>query len=74
MAGLPLDESIRWNNRPLAELAEQRQDQGFQIGLETLRPVPFVQWYGPAPPRYHRPLAVLQFPAANDDGAAPLPQ
>src|SRR5438309_8651591 len=40
-AGSPVDENIRWTNRPVAELAEQLQDQGFQIGVDALRRVLF---------------------------------
>ena len=36
-AGSPVDENIRWTNRPVADLAEQLQDQGFQIGVDALR-------------------------------------
>jgi len=40
-AGSPVDENIRWTNRPVADLAEELQDQGFQIGVDALRRVLF---------------------------------
>lgn len=40
-AGSPVDENIRWTNRPVADLAEQLQSQGFQIGVDALRRVLF---------------------------------
>ena len=40
-AGSPVDENIRWTNRPVADLAERLQDQGFQIGVDALRRVLF---------------------------------
>jgi hypothetical protein len=40
-AGSPVDENICWTNRPVADLAEQLQDQGFQIGVDALRRVLF---------------------------------
>jgi hypothetical protein len=40
-AGSPVDENIRWTNRPVAELAEKLQVQGFQIGVDALRRVLF---------------------------------
>jgi hypothetical protein len=40
-AGSPVDENIRWTNRPVADLAEELQDQGFQIGVDALRRILF---------------------------------
>jgi hypothetical protein len=40
-AGSPVDQNIRWTNRPVADLAERLQDQGFQIGVDALRRVLF---------------------------------
>src|SRR5215211_831928 len=40
-AGSPVDEGIRWTNRPVADLAEQLQDRGFPIGVDALRRVLF---------------------------------
>lgn len=40
-AGSPVDENIRWTNRPVAELAAELKDQGFQIGEDALRRVLF---------------------------------
>jgi len=40
-AGSPVDENIRWTNRPVADLAEKLQDQGFQIGVDALRRILF---------------------------------
>jgi hypothetical protein len=40
-AGSPVDQNIRWTNRPVADLAEELQGQGFQIGEDALRRVLF---------------------------------
>src|SRR5215218_3183162 len=40
-AGSPVDENIRWTNRPVAQLAEELQDQGFEIGVDALRRILF---------------------------------
>lgn len=40
-AGSPVDESIRWTNRSATDLAEELQDQGFQIGPDALRRILF---------------------------------
>jgi hypothetical protein len=40
-AGSPVQANIRWTNRPVADLAEQLQSQGFQIGVDALRRVLF---------------------------------
>src|SRR5438045_847947 len=36
-AGSPVDQNIRWTNRPVAGLAAELQDQGFQSGVDALR-------------------------------------
>ena len=40
-AGSPVAEGLRWTNRPVAGLAEELQDQGFQIGVDALRRILF---------------------------------
>lgn len=40
-AGSPVDENIRWTNRSVADLADELQDQGFQIGVDALRRILF---------------------------------
>lgn len=40
-AGSPVDESIRWTNRSVPELAEELQEQGFKIGPDALRRILF---------------------------------
>lgn len=40
-AGSPVDENIRWTNRSAVDLAEELQDQGFQIGPDALRRILF---------------------------------
>jgi hypothetical protein len=40
-AGSPVEEGIHWTNRPVAGLAEQLQEQGFQIGVDALRRILF---------------------------------
>lgn len=40
-AGSPVEAGIRWTNRPVAGLAEELQDQGFQIGVDALRRILF---------------------------------
>ena len=40
-AGSPVDQTIRWTNRSVPDLAEQLQGQGFQIGVDALRRVLF---------------------------------
>ena len=40
-AGSPVDQNIRWTNRPVADLAEELQAEGFQIGVDALRRVLF---------------------------------
>ena len=40
-AGSPVDENLRWTNRPVADLAEELQGQGFQIGVDALRRILF---------------------------------
>jgi DDE family transposase len=40
-AGSPVDEGIRWTNRSAPDLAEELQDQGFQIGVDALRRILF---------------------------------
>ncbi len=40
-AGSPVDENIRWTNRPVAGLAAELQDQGFQVGVDALRRILF---------------------------------
>ena len=40
-AGSPVDENIRWTNRPVADLAEELQGQGFPIGVDALRRILF---------------------------------
>jgi hypothetical protein len=40
-AGSPVDEDIRWTNRSVPELAEELQDQGFEIGPDALRRILF---------------------------------
>jgi hypothetical protein len=40
-AGSPVDENVRWTNRPVAQLAEELQDQGFEIGVDALRRILF---------------------------------
>jgi Rhodopirellula transposase DDE domain len=40
-AGSPVDQNIRWTNRPVADLAEQLQEKGFRIGVDALRRVLF---------------------------------
>jgi hypothetical protein len=36
-AGSPVEENIRWTNRSAGELAQELQEQGFQIGPDALR-------------------------------------
>jgi hypothetical protein len=36
-AGSPVDEEIRWTNRSAAEIAEEVQEQGFDVGADTMR-------------------------------------
>jgi hypothetical protein len=40
-AGSPVDQGIRWTNRSPADLAEELQEQGFQIGIDALRRILF---------------------------------
>lgn len=40
-AGSPVDESIRWTNRSPSDLAQELQQQGFQIGPDALRRILF---------------------------------
>jgi hypothetical protein len=40
-AGSPVDENIRWTNRSPADLAEELQEQGFEIGVTALRRILF---------------------------------
>ena len=40
-AGSPVDENIRWTNRSASDLAQELQDQGFEIGPDTLRRILF---------------------------------
>jgi hypothetical protein len=40
-AGSPVDEDIRWTNRSVPELAEELQEQGFEIGTDALRRILF---------------------------------
>lgn len=40
-AGSPVDETIRWTNRSVPDLADQLQTQGFQIGVDALRRILF---------------------------------
>jgi len=40
-AGSPVDENIRWTNRSPAALAEELQEQGFEIGVTALRQILF---------------------------------
>lgn len=35
-AGSPVDEDCRWTNRSVASLADELQDQGFEIGVDAL--------------------------------------
>jgi hypothetical protein len=40
-AGSPVEEKIRWTNRPVAGLATELQGQGFSIGVDALRRILF---------------------------------
>jgi hypothetical protein len=40
-AGSPVEPGLRWTNRPVADLAEALQDEGFQIEVDALRRVLF---------------------------------
>jgi DDE family transposase len=40
-AGSPVDENIRWTNRPVSALAAELQDQGFLIEVDALRRILF---------------------------------
>jgi hypothetical protein len=40
-AGSPVDENVRWTNRSPADLAEELQGQGFEIGVDALRRILF---------------------------------
>jgi hypothetical protein len=40
-AGSPVDEGIRWTNRSVGDIAEELQQQGFQIAVDALRRVLF---------------------------------
>lgn len=40
-AGSPVDENVRWTNRSVSDLAEELQDQGFEIGPDALRRILF---------------------------------
>src|SRR5215207_9383604 len=40
-AGSPVDAKIRWTNRSVGDIAEELQDQGFQICVDALRRVLF---------------------------------
>jgi hypothetical protein len=40
-AGSPVDETIRWTNRSPADLVEELQEQGFEIGIAALRRILF---------------------------------
>jgi len=40
-AGSPVDANIRWTNRSVGDIAEELQDQGFQICVDALRRVLF---------------------------------
>ena len=40
-AGSPVDPTIRWTNRSVADLADELQDQGFQICVDALRRILF---------------------------------
>jgi hypothetical protein len=42
-AGSPVEEGLRWTNRSVAGLAEELQDQGFQIGVDALRRILFAE-------------------------------
>jgi hypothetical protein len=42
-AGSPVDPNLRWTNRSVPALATELQDQGFEIGADTLRKILFEQ-------------------------------
>ena len=61
-AGSPLDESIRWTNRSPADLADELQDCGFQIGTDALRRILFQE------------LGLSRRQAFKDEAASRFPQ
>lgn len=40
-AGSPVDQNIRWTNRSVGDIADELQDQGFQICVDALRRILF---------------------------------
>jgi hypothetical protein len=61
-AGSPVDETIRWTNRSAADLADQLQDQGFEIGADALRRILFDE------------LGLSRRQAFKDEAARQFPQ
>lgn len=61
-AGSPVDENIRWTNRSVPQLAGQLQEQGFEIGVDTLRNILFEE------------LGLSQRAAFKDEAAGRCPQ
>lgn len=61
-AGSPVDENIRWTNRSVPQLAAQLQEQGFEIGVDTLRNILFEE------------LGLSRRAAYKDEAACRCPQ
>lgn len=61
-AGSPVDENIRWTNRSVPQLAEELGEQGFEIGVDTLRSILFEE------------LGLSRRAAYKDEAASHFPQ
>ena len=61
-AGSPVDENIRWTNRSATDLAEDLQQQGFEIGPDALRRILFGE------------LGLSRRQAFKDEAACRFPQ
>jgi hypothetical protein len=61
-AGSPVDQTIRWTNRSVPDLADQLQNEGFEIGADALRRVLFDE------------LGLSRRQAFKDEAARQFPQ
>lgn len=61
-AGSPVDPNLRWTNRSVPALATQLQQQGFEIGVDSLRKILFEQ------------LGLARRQAFKDEAACRFPQ
>src|SRR5437870_7344095 len=64
-AGSPVDETIRWTNRSVPDLAAELQDQGFEIGVDALRRILFDE-LGLARRQAFKDEAACQFPQRDE--------